>query len=795
MQDLLVARLRRVFESQSSKIAVVIDGQIITFPELQRRSALFAKWLIDHEQSQNVVLLCTNSLGDVVAHVGALQAGKRLLLLDSQEPETRVTRILQERGLSRVYTEDSNFSLRDCDSVLIRTCISNSELDDWYGWDQNEVAWEYFTSGSTGEPKGVQVPYKRRVPNSFMDGAVKPGNVVVATRPFSFLAGGTSMLMTLACGAELHPVDLSTQPLRQTLELFRIKNVEFLTLPPTYLRGLEGFDDLVPIDTCREISLTGERSTSSDLKKLRKIFVNAVLHNSYGSTELGTIARYRIQPSEPIPADPVPVGLPFDCVVNIIGENGEVCDDGVVGEVSVISPRRSPSYSVNGANSPLKEIEIGPHQVAVLTGDAGFINEKGILTILGRVDDIAKIDGKLVNTAAVQSTLLSHHEIADAEVLPVLDRHARSKLRAVVVVRDSSKIDSFQLRKFLLNQLPGWMVPHQFHFVGEIPRNARGKTDRIELLKLVSQLPRAQFQRASMGDPVIWKLTADLFELVDLGGIDTDSDLSNCGLDSLGAIEFVERVEANFGIQIPISTFASKWTLNTIRQQIIEGPAESRKRVVRATSGEKSLELFWLMPGTNLVVGMPLIGYLKEFTSSILIARGAECQEAPFLSIDSVVRDLIEQLVRHLSERDFVLIGFSSAAWIAQHMAVELEARGLPPVRLILMDPPLGEFFDSPFAPPDPYLLMKAREGLLLSSRAHEADVDLLSLQIFGLKNHVPRVWHGKTLVFSTNSSLSAAEKVRELLPNGRSVILQEGHLELMRNPFICGPTIYNFLA
>ena len=128
-------------------------------------------------------------------------------------------------------------------------------------------------------------------------------------------------------------------------------------------------------------------------------------------------------------------------------------------------------------------------------------------------------------------------------------------------------------------------------------------------------------------------------------------------------------------------------------------------------------------------------------------------------------------------------------------MAVVMDRLGIPPAKLVLMDPPLGESVSSPTAPPHPHLLMSAREGQLLSSRIHEADVNLLTLQTFGLRHHERQTYRGETLVFTTEKDHELRTDLRNVLPSASVIQIDAEHLELMRNPNICGPDLLNFLG
>jgi thioesterase domain-containing protein len=218
------------------------------------------------------------------------------------------------------------------------------------------------------------------------------------------------------------------------------------------------------------------------------------------------------------------------------------------------------------------------------------------------------------------------------------------------------------------------------------------------------------------------------------------------------------------------------------------------KRIVTVSRGYQSVELYWILPGTNLIVGMGVAGFLKEYSSKFFVARGAESRDAPFLSTHLVAEDLVDQFVRQMESGPFALIGFSSAGWIAQHVAVLLDRLGVPASHLVMIDPPLSHEAFTSSAPPEPGLLMRAREGLLLTETPHEADVALLNLQLFGLRNHTPTAYRGSSLVIMRKDAPDWVTTAEKYLDSPEIAVVEADHLELMQNPAICGPIIRKFL-
>jgi acyl-coenzyme A synthetase/AMP-(fatty) acid ligase/acyl carrier protein len=782
------------FREQADKIAFHIEDTTVTYAGLDEKSARLASWLLKEHEEPYFAVLCDQSINVAVAHVAALRAGKVLVALDPREPTKRTSAILELLGCTAVFSSEPADQTSNNNHILSDLFGYEVSSREWNIWNPDDVCWIYFTSGSTGEPKGVPVLYKRRIPNYFMAGNLKPGDKVAITRPVSFLAGGTALLSSIESGCEIYQYDLAEMSAHDLLRSVAENEISHLQLPPSLFRDERFRREAYRYEGCREITMTGERSTKSDLENLWTFFPHAKIQNSYGSTELGTVARHAFLPGTILPNDPLPVGLPIDCEVFIFEDNYGLVAQGGIGQIAVVSDRRSPNYLLANGPTALNEYEIRQGVHAVLTGDAGYFDEDGLLHVIGRIDDIVKINGNLTNMSSVNAVLMKHQDVANAEVLSFSNKKNRKKLGAVVVAKEGAQVSASMLREYLLAELPTWMVPTRFEFVDALPVSSRGKTDRQKLLQILSDGKKELKGSSDLGDPLIWRLIVFLREFIDVEELDQFENLQFYGLDSLDIVELVEMVNTEFSVRLPISFFATEWSLYSLRSWLIEQDEKKQNRIVTVSSGSRPIDLYWLMPGTNLVVGLPLANHLQGYASRFFVAKGSESHHAPFLETKLISQELVEQLVRQLDFKEFALIGFSSAAWIAQHMAVMMKQMGVPPSVLVLLDPPFGDAVENPSAPPKPELLMKAREGELAKMRQHDSDVGLLTLQMFGLRHHVRIPYDGKTLVITSSKEEKIVEASNALFSQVSIEYVEAEHLELMRNPEICGPIIRTFL-
>lgn len=798
--DFLRGGLIESLSNFACKTAFIEGDESVSYQQLDLWSNALVRDHLAEMQHDRVLLVCSNNRFDAVVYLAALKAGKTLALLDSREPSSRIRQIALDLGCANVFLSAPHEVQGVFPTVDIREFVdlpnerSETPLP-WHFWNLDDPAWIYFTSGSTGEPKGVVVPYRRRASANFVtDSSINSSTRMGGTRPLSFLAGGTNLLRVFFSGACFVQIDTSGLSAKEVFEQARKLELTHLALPPSYLRNLSHLSAMPKVESVGEVLLTGQGVERLDILSFWSVLPNAALRNSYGSTELGTVAVASFAKGGSPPEDPVPAGHPVDCEVYVLDENGVEKPIGEAGQIAVVSKRRAHGYLVRGQHVDLNEVLLQNGASAVLTGDVGFVNTAGVLHVLGRLDDIVKVNGQLVNTQAVRTTLLKMDDLLDAEVLPYQCRRGRTRIGVIVTTRSELKPSQESIRQHLMREAPSWTVPSRIVFVDAIPRGNRGKTDRMTLLEMLEPRATANRVNSEMGDPVIYALRNLVQQFVSLDEVSIHTDLRFVGLDSLDTTELVEMINQEFGVNLPISELTQPWSLSSLRMFVTDNARAPRKRVVQVSTGTHSTELYWLLPGTNLIVGMALAGYLNDFQSKFFVARGAEKRESPYLSIQLVAEDLIDQYARQMTTSDIALIGFSSASWIVQHMAVLFERLGVSPQALIMIDPPSVTLHDQPSAPPDPGLLVRAREGQLISEIPHESDVLMLNLQLFGLRNHLPSPYEGRTLVILGENSQNVRKLTTTLMPKAEVVDVSSPHLELMRNPEICGPTLRRFL-
>ena len=225
-----------------------------------------------------------------------------------------------------------------------------------------------------------------------------------------------------------------------------------------------------------------------DLRSLRVIFVSGsavgpslvrratsafgpVIYNLYGSTE---VAEATIATPDDLALDPATVGRPpRGTVVKILGEDGTELPAGETGRIFVGNNAQFEGYSGGGHKEQIDGL--------MSSGDVGHFDERGLLFIDGRDDEMIVSGGENVFPAEVEHLLAGHEAIVEAAAIGVDDDRFGQRLKAFVVVRDGASLTEDEVRDYVRENLATYKVPREVVFLDELPRNPTGKVLKRKL--------------------------------------------------------------------------------------------------------------------------------------------------------------------------------------------------------------------------------------------------------------------------------------------------------------------------
>jgi len=570
------------------QVAVVCDGQSLTYAQLDRRANALALRLRSLGVRRDVLvgLRTERSLSVVVGILGILKAGGAYVPLDPAYPRERVEFMLADSGVRVVVTEAGFIEdFAACGASLVVVDREDADAEAEVGpeaeVEPGDLAYVMYTSGSTGEPKGVLISHQN-VSRLFdaTDGWFGFGedDVWSLFHSYAFDFSVWEMWGALLYGGRLVvvPFWVSRSP-EAFRELVLRERVTVLNQTPSAFGQFVAADEQAgpPVQTdLRYVIFGGE---ALELPSLRPWFdrhgdARPQLVNMYGITETTVHVTYRPISIEDLQADAGSViGMPIpDLRLFVLDAYGSPVPTGVAGEMHVGGGGVSRGY-LDRAELTAQRFVADPFADGdgrlYRTGDLARRLENGDLEYLGRIDDQVKIRGFRIELGEIEAVLARHPAVRDAVVLARQDAGLDKRLVAYVVAagRQGELIE--QLKTHLRAKLPEYMVPAHYVLLDQLPLTPNGKTDR-------KALPAPDYGRREVERPFVAPRTATEETLAAvwaavLGAprVSIDDNFFELGGDSILTIQVIARCR-RAGLQLTPRDLAKQPTVAQLAQVI-----------------------------------------------------------------------------------------------------------------------------------------------------------------------------------------------------------------------------------
>jgi D-alanine--poly(phosphoribitol) ligase subunit 1 len=481
----LIERIDHWAAEAPERIAHLSGDRTLTYGELRRRSDGLASYLTAHfgEDRSPIAVLGHREPEMLIAFLGAVKSGRPYVPMDTTLPQTRIDQIVASSNATFVLTPDQ---IRQFSSGELRSPITPVE--------KNDPFYILFTSGSTGEPKGVIITLAclehfigwMLAEQQFSE----RGEVFLNQAPFSFDLSVMDLYCSLATGGTLFSVsrDLIENPKKLYSALANSDVTTWVSTPSFAQMCLveDKFAEAM-LPRVRRFLFCGETLAPQTAAQLLARFPQAQVWNMYGPTE-ATVATTSIQIDAAMlkKYSPLPVGRVMPGTkIFIVAENGGEVFANERGEIIIAGPNVSPGYVGRRDLTVRVFFEYrGSH--AYKTGDLGRLHDS-LLFFEGRIDQQIKLSGYRIELGDVEANLRALPTIGDAVVIPVIKSGAAQSLIAFVTLAARNETSDFKLAHNLRSQLgerlPAYMLPRKFVFLDAFPMTANGKVDRTALAK------------------------------------------------------------------------------------------------------------------------------------------------------------------------------------------------------------------------------------------------------------------------------------------------------------------------
>ncbi|WP_144221438.1 non-ribosomal peptide synthetase [Flavobacterium anhuiense] len=463
-----------LFEEQVQRtpdaIAVIYQGEELSYKELDTRSNKLANYLLSHHiNSQSLVgVVLERSDWLIVSFLAVVKTGAVYVPIDVNYPEGRKQYIKKDSGCSIII--DHSFL-----SLFKETISDYSDVKPEVAINSNDLAYVIYTSGSTGQPKGVMIEHKS-IANTILSqisafSITNTDNCLQFASP-SFDASIWEICLSLLSGSRLCIIKEEVKSNITLFESFVENNkITFATLPPAFLQLLS-VEDLKGIRTL----VTAGESIPLELAKMFSKYFNYV--NAYGPTEASICSATFSGDIKNL----VPIGKPINnTTAYIMDESDRLLPMGVVGELCVGGSGVARGYlnreeltNEKFIKNPFKEGER-----IYKTGDLARWLPDGNIEFIGRKDDQVKIRGYRIELGEIENVLSSLPEISQCCVLAREDEGGNKRLIGYVVTE--GKLDKADLQDRLKSSLPEYMIPLLWVELDQLPLTSNGKIDKKSL--------------------------------------------------------------------------------------------------------------------------------------------------------------------------------------------------------------------------------------------------------------------------------------------------------------------------
>jgi amino acid adenylation domain-containing protein len=582
IEQSVAARFEKQAARHSSNLAVKTRDEEYSYDALNRAANRTAHVLLNRcADVERIALLFEQSPAMLVAMLGVLKTGKVYIPLDPDYPKSRLEYMLADSGAGAIVTSHTN---RELASALSGGTIDMVIIDDIDPEIPSEnpdisvppdaLAYILYTSGSTGEPKGVMqnnrniLHFIREYANNLH---ISSGDRLSLLSSYSFDASVMDIFGALLNGAALYPVNLKRDNIDGLADWFRTQGITIYHSTPTVYRlftGLAGGEPGNAFPQIRLVVLGGEEVYKRDAELFRRYFSpKCILVNGLGPTESTVSLQQFIDASTPLSRTSIPVGYPVEeTEVYLAGPNGENTE--AFGEIAI----KSRYIALGYWNKPALTEKVfladpaGDGRRIYLTGDMGRLLPDGAIEFAGRKDNQVKIRGYRIETGEVENHLFEYPGISKAAV--VAGDSTAGERRLIAYIETDKRGRERDVRSFLKERLPDYMIPSVIICVDSFPLTPTGKIDRRKLSEQKVEIesdednvvaPQNQTQEILTG---IWK------KILGHNGIGVHDNFFELGGHSLLATQIVSLIRDSFNVEVPLREIFEKPTIQQLSESI-----------------------------------------------------------------------------------------------------------------------------------------------------------------------------------------------------------------------------------
>ncbi|MCX8132274.1 MAG: amino acid adenylation domain-containing protein [Clostridia bacterium] len=646
--------IHEIFEEQAEctpdNIAVVYKDRQLTYRELNEKANQLA-WVLRGKgvgPDTIVGIMVERSPEMIVGIIAILKAGGAYLPIDPEYAEDRINYMLKDSNAIMLLTREAYCHIPAFSGETLyfdKYSENNISVGNIEKINKPEsIAYVIYTSGSTGKPKGVMVANRSLVNLCCWyrkEFGIEENSKVLMMIPFCFDASVKNILTPLIAGGQLLLAPVGYFNANTVRKLIFEKGVTLINCVPSAIYPVielaGGDNNYRELKSLRYLLLGGESMSISKIKPwLDSSDCKCILGNIYGPTECTDIsAYYLLEKEKDKNIKTVPIGRPIhNSKLYILGKHNQIQPIGVAGELCISGSGISMGYIGKERLTAEKFVQ-NPFIAGELmykTGDYAKWLPDGNIEFLGRIDGQVKIRGFRIELGEIESRLLKQKSIKEAVVEAREDEDGKKYLCAYYV--SDTTLSVSDLRTFLLQKLPDYMVPAYFIRMDKLPLSANGKIDRKALPEPDKDANSIESYEAPANETEeklaeVWK------GILGLRRVGAGDNFFELGGDSLKAITLISSIYKEFGVEIPISVIFENPVLKELSKQVGNSnikhfssikiaeksdyyPVSSSQKRMFVLNGSNADSISYNMPGAILIKGRLDSEHLRHVLEKII---------------------------------------------------------------------------------------------------------------------------------------------------------------------------------
>ena len=584
-------RFEHQVRAYGDRVAIKSERETFTFAALNRTANRLAREILSRreESAEPIALLFDHGAPVLVAIMAVLKAGKFYVVLDAGYPSDRLQYTLRDSGARLIITDPANFAFARqlCGETVdvinfadVKIDLPDNDLGIYPTPDS--LALLLYTSGSTGQPKGVMHTHQNvlvDVRNLTNGWCVTEHDRWLLHTSVSFANSVRTIYSSLLNGGAVYPYDIKKKGFGDLPNWLLSNEMTIVrTVPTTFRDFMDTLEKDVKFPAVRVLSVGGEPMLRADLAYFNQHFLpHCVLTHALGPTECLTVCWALIPHGAQLTGSKLPIGYSLqDKDVLVLDEAGQELGPGQVGQLAVKSRYISLGYWRDSERTNavfLPDPEGGDKRI-YLTGDLGVREPDGCLVHVGCEDFQVKIRGFRIDVAEVEIALRAIEGVENAVVVGRHDGTSTQRLVAYFVPSNEPPITVTTLRQNLARVLPDYMVPSVFVPVDSIPQTPNGKTDRLRLPVPGRDRPALDTSFVSPSTETETELATIWGEVLGLDQVGVNDNFFELGGDSLLATQIIARVMQRLKISIPIRSLLESPSVASMTEYLLLARAE-----------------------------------------------------------------------------------------------------------------------------------------------------------------------------------------------------------------------------